>query len=44
MRKRIQSRPYLFEQVTKVKSNCHFLFSLDERALRNYETILIGGH
>lgn len=38
MKKRIQIRPYLFEQVTKVNLNRHSLSVLDERAFRNYET------
>lgn len=39
MKERIQRRPYLFEQVTKVNLKYHLFSVLDEMALRNYETV-----
>lgn len=39
MKKRIQRRPYLFEQVPKVNLKYHLFSVLDETALRNYETV-----
>ena len=37
MKKRIQTRPYLFEQVAKVRLNHHSFSVCIERALRNYD-------
>lgn len=40
MKKRIQMRPYLFEQVTKVNLNHPSFSVLDEKALSNYESLI----